>query len=81
MYMLNNTGDRPHPCLTPLCMCTGSDIASLTHAHVYIYIYIYIYIYMYTYNLRSPKFTLKRLKRSYMFRSHDHKPGAYIVPC
>jgi len=27
------------------------------------------------------KFTLKQLKRSYMFRSHDNPQGAYIVPC
>ena len=27
------------------------------------------------------KFTLKHLKRSYMFRSYDHPEGAYIVPC
>ena len=27
--MLNNTGERPHPCLTPLFMCIGSDIPSL----------------------------------------------------
>jgi len=40
-------------------------------AHAYIYIYI----------LRSLKFTLKYLKRSYVFRSHDHPQGAYIVPC
>ena len=40
-----------------------------THAHIY------------TYYLRSLKFTLKHLKRSYMFRSHDHPQGAYIVPC
>jgi len=26
------------------------------------------------------KFTLKHLKRSYMFLSHDHPQGAYIVP-
>jgi len=45
-----------------------------THTHIYMYIYIYIY-------LRSPKFTLKHLKRSYMFRSDDHPQGAYIVPC
>ena len=35
----------------------------------------------YLYYLRSLKFTLKHLKRSYMFRSHDHPQGAYIVPC
>jgi len=27
------------------------------------------------------KFTLKRFKRSHMFRSHDHPQGAYFVPC
>jgi len=40
-----------------------------THQHTHIYY------------LRSLKFTLKHLKRSYMFRSHDHPQGAYIVPC
>src|SRR5215475_15698023 len=29
MYVLNNTGERPHPCLIPLFMCIGSDIPSL----------------------------------------------------
>ena len=33
------------------------------------------------YNLRSLKFKLKHLKRTYMFRSHDHPQGAHIVPC
>jgi len=33
------------------------------------------------YYLRNIKFTLKHLKRSYIFRSHDHPQGAYIVPC
>jgi len=27
------------------------------------------------------KFTLKHLKRSFLFRSHDHPYGAYIVSC
>ena len=27
------------------------------------------------------KFTLKHLKRSYMFGSYDHPQGAYFVPC
>jgi len=27
------------------------------------------------------KFTLKHLKRSYVFRSYDHPQAAYIVPC
>jgi len=49
----------------------------ITHTNTCIYIYIYIYIYY----LRRLKFTLKHLKRSYMFRSHDHPQGAYIVPC
>jgi len=34
-----------------------------------------------TYYLYNLKFTIKHLKRSYMFRSHDHPQGAYIVPC
>jgi len=41
------------------------------HTHTYIYIYY----------LRSLKFTLKPLKRSYVFRSYDHPQGAYFVPC
>jgi len=48
-------------------------INTCTHAHTHTYIYIYY--------LRSLKFTLKHLKRSYMFRSHDHPQGAYTVPC
>ena len=27
------------------------------------------------------KFTLKPLKRPYMFRSYDHPQGAYFIPC
>jgi len=38
-------------------------------------------MHIYIYYLRSVKFTLKHVKRSYMFRSHDHPQGAYIVPC
>jgi len=37
-----------------------------------------------TYFLNKPlnlKFTLKHLKRSYMFRSYVHPQGAYFVPC
>ena len=57
----------------------GTDLPSqlclfnYTHQHMPMYIYIYY--------LRRLKFTLKHLKRSYMFRSHDHPQGAYIVPC
>jgi len=40
-----------------------------------------VYVYIYIYYLRNLKFTLKHLKRSYMFRSYDHPQGAYIVPC
>jgi hypothetical protein len=29
MYILNNTGERPHHCLAPLFMCIVSDIQSL----------------------------------------------------
>ena len=43
-----------------------------THTHTHTHIYIY--------NLRSLKFTVKHLKRSYMFRSHEHPQVAYIVP-
>jgi len=33
------------------------------------------------YSFSDPKFTLKHLKRSYMFRSYDNPQGAYIVRC
>jgi len=36
---------------------------------------------MHIYTFNDLKFTLKHLKRSYMFRSYDHPQGAYIVPC
>jgi len=36
---------------------------------------------MHIYSLNHLKFTLKHLKRSYMFRSYDHPQGAYNVPC
>jgi len=36
---------------------------------------------MHIYSFNNLKFTLKHLKRSYMFRSHDRPQGAYIVPC
>ena len=43
-----------------------------------------VYIKWYTYHIclsfNDLKFTLKHLKRSYMFRSYDHPQGAYIVP-
>jgi len=41
----------------------------------------YYYYYYYCYYLRSLKFTLKHLKRSYIFRSYDYPQGEYIVPC
>ena len=49
-------------------LITHTNTCTHTHTHTH------------TYYLRSLKFTLKRLKRSYMFRSHDHPQGAYIVP-
>ena len=39
-----------------------------TNAHTYIVI-------------NNLKFTLKHLKRSFMFRSYDHPQGTYFVPC
>ena len=33
------------------------------------------------YSLTDLKFTLKNLKRSYVFRSYNHPQGVYIVPC
>ena len=50
------------------------EITLHTH-HMHICVCVYIYY------LRSLKFTLKHLKRSYMFRSHNHPQRAYIVPC
>jgi len=32
------------------------------------------------YSFNDLKFTLKHLKRSYMFLPYDHPQGAYIVP-
>jgi len=53
----------------------------ITHTNTYTHTHTHTHTYIYIYYLRSLKFTLKRLKRSYMFRSHDHPQGAYIVPC
>ena len=39
-----------------------------TNAHIYIV-------------FNNLKFTLKHLKRSYIFRSYDHPQGANFVPC
>jgi len=50
-----------------------SFVYLINHTNTCMYIYIYY--------LKSLKFTLKDLKRTYMFRSHDHPQGAYIVPC
>ena len=41
-----------------------------THQHMQLYILF-----------KKSKIDMKHLKRSYMFRSHDHPQGAYIVPC
>ena len=49
-----------------------------THTHTYTHTHTHTYIYICIYYLRSLKFTLKHLKPSYMFRSHDHPQGAYI---
>ena len=35
---------------------------------------------MHIYSFNDLKFTLKNLKRSYIFRSYDRPQGAYIVP-
>ena len=63
------------PCISIVYLITHTN----THTHTHIYIYIYIYIHTYIYNIRSLKFTLKHLKHSYMFRSHDHPQGSYII--
>jgi len=51
------------------------------HSVVYLITQTNTCTYVYIYYLRSLKFTLKHLKRSYMFRSHYHPQGAYTVPC
>jgi len=48
-----------------------------THTHTHTHTDTHTHIYY----LRSLKFTLKHLKRSYMFRSHYNPQGAYIVRC
>jgi len=55
--------------------CAAHSVVHLiTRTNTCIYIYIYIYY------LGSLKFTLKHLKRSNVFRTHDHPQAAYIVP-
>jgi hypothetical protein len=51
---------------------THTQTQKQTHTHTHTQTHTHIY------NLRSLKFTLKHLKRSYMFRSHDHPQGAWI---
>ena len=58
-----------HRALCSLFNYTQQHMHTQTHTHIYIYY------------LRSLKFTLKHLKRSYMLRSYDHPPGVYIIPC
>ena len=55
------------------CCDMKITLFNYTHQHTHIYIYIYY--------LRSLKFILKHLKRSNMFRPHDHPQGAHFVPC
>jgi len=43
---------------------------SVTHQQMHIYIVF-----------NNPTFTLKHLKRSYIFQSHDNHQVAYYVPC
>ena len=45
------------------------DFISVTHQQMHTHIVF-----------NNLKFTLKHLKRSYMFRSYDHSEGAYFVP-
>jgi hypothetical protein len=47
--------------------------------HVFINYYTSTNTLLYT--VFIPKFTLKHLKSSYMFRSIDHPQGAHVVPC
>ena len=55
------------PCIHNVYLITHTNMCAYTHTHIYIYY------------LRSLKFTLKHLKRLYMFRWHDHPQGAYII--
>ena len=57
--------------LTNFYRCTVHSLVYLTHQPMNIY----------TCYLINLKFTLKHLKRSYMFRSHDHPQGEYIFSC
>ena len=45
MYILNNTGDRPHPCLTPLFVCIGSDKLSLNLILTFVYLKIHFTVF------------------------------------
>jgi len=65
----------PSPLPHKLHMPSPSHSSRLYHPHNITHTNTCIYI-----KLRGLKFTLKHLKRSYMFRSHDHPQGAYIVP-
>jgi len=49
-----------------------ATLFNYTQQHMHLYIYILF---------KKSKSYIKYLKRSYMFRSHDHPQGAYIVPC
>jgi len=41
--MLNNTGDSPHPCLTPLFMEISSDKSSLNLILTFVFLYCTVY--------------------------------------
>ena len=68
-------------CFLFLKECVMKYILYRCTVHSVVYLITHTNICIYTYYLRSLKFTLKHLKRSYMFRPHDLLPGAYIVPC
>ena len=57
-----------------------NELGLFNYTHQHMHTHTHTHIYIYVYYLRSLKFTLTHLKRSYMFRSHDHPQGAYIVP-
>jgi hypothetical protein len=67
----------------PSCSSFGTE--QMASQKIVIIVLVYLITHTntctYIYYLRSLKFTLKHLKRSYMFRSHDNPPGAYTVPC
>ena len=61
-----------------LYRCTVHFVVKVTHQQMHTHTHTHTHTYVVFNNL---KFTLKHLKRSYMFRSYDHPQGAYFVSC